>query len=351
LNVVITGGAGFLGQRLARKLLQRGTLCGPTGAQECIDRITLLDVVAATSFEDPRIQVVAGDITDAAVLSRVIDSQTASVFHLAAVVSGQAEKDFELGMRVNLDAARLVLDACRSAGGKPRVLFTSSVAVYGGDLPDTVNDTTALNPRSSYGIQKAIGELLLVDYCRKGFVDGRVARLPTISVRPGRPNQAASSFASGIIREPLNGETAVCPVAGATRLWLLSPRQAIACLIGMHDVSDLALGINRIVNLPGISVSVDEMVAVLLAVGGNEAVSRISWRRDAAVERIVGGWPGAWDVTRALSLGLSADAGFEAIVRAYVEDDLSNPAGSAPRPWPHLEDGSTAQIKAAGATS
>lgn len=322
MNVVITGGAGFLGQRLARKLLQRGTLRGPTGALERIDRITLLDVVAATGFDDQRIQVVAGDIADASVLSGVIDSQTSSVFHLAAVVSGQAEKDFDLGMRVNLDAARLVLDACRSAGSKPRVLFTSSVAVYGGDLPDTVLDTTALNPKSSYGIQKAIGELLLVDYSRKGFVDGRVARLPTISVRPGRPNQAASSFASGIIREPLNGEAAVCPVAGDTRLWLLSPRQAIECLIAVHDLSGEALGINRIVNLPGISVSVDEMVAALRVVGGGDAVKRISWQRDPAVERIVGGWPGAWDVTRARALGLSADASFEAIVRAYVEDDL-----------------------------
>lgn len=322
MNVVITGGAGFLGQRLARKLLQRGTLCGPTGAQEPIDRITLLDVVAATGFDDPRIQVIAGDIADASVLRGAIDSQTSSVFHLAAVVSGQAERDFELGMRVNLDAARLVLDACRSAGRTPRVLFTSSVAVYGGDLPDTVLDTTALNPQSSYGIQKAIGELLLADYSRKGFVDGRVARLPTISVRPGRPNQAASSFASGIIREPLNGEAAVCPVAGDTRLWLLSPRKAIDCLIAVHELSGEALGKNRIVNLPGISVSVDEMVDALRIVGGEEVVQRLSWQRDPAVERIVGGWPGAWDVTRALALGLSADTNFEAIVRAYVEDDL-----------------------------
>lgn len=322
MNVVITGGAGFLGQRLARKLLQRGTLCGPTGAEERIDRITLLDVVAATGFDDPRIQVVAGDIADASVLRGVINSQTSSVFHLAAVVSGQAEKDFELGMRVNLDGARTVLEVCRSAGSKPRVLFTSSVAVYGGDLPDTVLDTTALNPQSSYGVQKAIGELLLVDYSRKGFVDGRVARLPTISVRPGRPNQAASSFASAIIREPLNGEAAVCPVAGDTRLWLLSPRQAIECLIAVHDLSAEAIGLHRIVNLPGLSVSVDQMVAALGTVGGEEAVKRISWQRDSAVERIVGGWPGAWDVTRARALGLSADASFEAIVRAYIEDDL-----------------------------
>ena len=322
MNVVITGGAGFLGQRLAQRLLQRGTLCGPAGTPQRIERITLLDVVAAPQADDPRIHGVVGDIADASVLGRVIDGATLSVFHLAAVVSGQAEKDFDLGMRVNLDAARCVLDACRATASRPRVLFTSSVAVYGGDLPAMVDDTTALNPRSSYGSQKAIGELLLVDYCRKGFVDGRVARLPTISVRPGRPNLAASSFASGIIREPLNGETAVCPVAGATRLWLSSPRKAIEGLIAMYELPDEALGINRIVNLPGISVTVDQMVAALRIVAGDEVAARIAWQRDAAIERIVCSWPGAWDVTRALALGLSGDASFEAIVRAYVEDDL-----------------------------
>ncbi|MBC7431604.1 MAG: SDR family oxidoreductase [Rubritepida sp.] len=321
MNVVITGGAGFLGQRLARRLLQRGTLAGADGGQQRIERITLLDVVEATGFDEARIVVLAGDIADSAVLSRAIDSKTVSVFHLAAVVSGQAERDFELGMRVNLDAARLVLDACRSAGSTPRVLFTSSVAVYGGKLPDVVLDSTALNPQSSYGVQKAIGEMLLSDYSRKGFVDGRVARLPTISVRPGRPNQAASSFASGIIREPLNGEVAVCPVGGETRLWLLSPRQAIESLIAVHDLAPGELGTNRIVNLPGLSVSVDQMVAALRTVGGDTVADRITWTRDPAVERIVGSWPGAWDTRRAEALGLKADESFEAIVRAYVEDD------------------------------
>jgi nucleoside-diphosphate-sugar epimerase len=321
MNIVITGGAGFLGGRLARKLLERGTLAGPDGQQQRIDKIVLLDVVEASGFDDERIEVVAGDIADAAVLAQAIDHNTSSVFHLAAVVSGQAEKDFELGMRVNLDAARLVLEACRATGKVPRVLFTSSVAVYGGELPATVLDTTALNPQSSYGIQKAIGEFLLTDYSRKGFVDGRVARLPTVSVRPGRPNQAASSFASGIIREPLNGEIAVCPVDPATRLWLLSPRQAINSLVAMHDLPAAAFAGSRIVNLPGLSVSVNDMVEALRTVGGDAAVKHINWQRDPLVERIVGSWPGAWDTTRANALGLNADASFEAIVRAYVEDD------------------------------
>lgn len=323
MRVVITGGAGFLGQRLARKLLLRGTLCGPGGAQQRIECITLLDVVAAAGFDDPRVRVIAGDIADPSVLRGAIDGGTSSVFHLAAVVSGQAERDFDLGMRVNLDASRLVLDTCRFAGSKPRVLFTSSVAVFGGELPETVQDTTALNPRSSYGAQKAIGELLLADYSRRGFVDGRVARLPTISVRPGRPNQAASSFASGIIREPLNGEDAICPVGGDTRLWLLSPRRAIECLVAVHDLPGESLGTNRIVNLPGISVTVDQMVSALRVVGGAEAVALIRWQRDAAVERIVGSWPCAWDLTRSAALGLSGDVDFESVVRAYVEDELT----------------------------
>jgi nucleoside-diphosphate-sugar epimerase len=321
MNVVITGGAGFLGQRLARHLLQRGTLADSNSRQQRINRITLLDIVEATGFDDPRIEAVAGDISDPELVSRAIDSDTTSVFHLAAVVSGQAERDFDLGMRVNLDASRLVLEACRKAGNKPRVLFTSSVAVYGGELPATVLDSTQLNPQSSYGVQKAIGELLLGDYSRKGFVDGRVARLPTISVRPGRPNQAASSFASGIIREPLNGENAVCPVAGDTRLWLLSPRQVIQSLVALHDVPSEALGNSRIVNLPGLSVSVSEMVAALRKVAGDAVADRVTWTRDPAIERIVGSWPGSWDITRAASLGLSADASFEAIVRSYIEDE------------------------------
>jgi D-erythronate 2-dehydrogenase len=322
MNVVITGGAGFLGQRLARRLLQQGTLSGAGGQLQPIDKITLVDVVAAPKMDDERIEIVAGDIADAAVLARAINRTTSSVFHLAAVVSGQAEADFELGMRVNIDAARLVLEACRAAGCVPRVLFTSSVAVYGGNLPSQVLDTTALNPQSSYGIQKAIGELLLTDFSRKGFVDGRVARLPTISVRPGRPNKAASSFASGIIREPLNGESAICPVAGDTRLWLLSPRQAIESLVTLHDLPAEAFGTSRVVNLPGVSVTVNEMVATLEEVAGDQAVQHLVWQRDSAVERIVSSWPGSWDITRASALGLKADASFEAIVRAYIEDDL-----------------------------
>ena len=328
MKVVITGGAGFLGRRLAAKLLDLGTLTGSDGKTQRIDEIALVDIVPAAGFDDARIRSVSGDIADPTLLARVIDAETCSVFHLAAVVSGQAEADFDLGMRVNLDATRLLLDTCRAVGHRPRVVFTSSVAVYGGALPEVVLDTTALNPQSSYGAQKAIGELLVSDYSRKGFVDGRVLRLPTISVRPGRPNQAASSFASGIVREPLNGEESVCPVAPDTRVWLLSPRRAIENLVRGHEVAADALGASRAVNLPGMSVTAREMVSALERVAGTDPVQRIRWERDAAIERIVGSWPGAWDTAKARALGFTGDDDFDGIVRAYIEDDLKRRASA-----------------------
>lgn len=321
MKILITGGAGFLGQRLARKLLERGTLSLEGGKPQTITQIDLLDVVKA-DLQDPRIRSLEGDIADPAVLRQAIDTETRAIFHLAAIVSGQAEADFDLGMRINLDASRALLETCRALGHKPRVIFTSSVAVYGGNLPDTVRDDTALNPQSSYGTQKAIAELLLADYTRRGFVDGRVLRLPTISVRPGRPNAAASSFASGIIREPLNGEPAVCPVGADTRLWLLSPRGAIQALIAGCELDADAMADRAPINLPGVSVTAAEMAQALREVAGDEVADRISWQADARVERIVGSWPGRWDTSRATRLGLTGDGSFADIVRAYMADDL-----------------------------
>jgi nucleoside-diphosphate-sugar epimerase len=327
MNVLITGGAGFLGQRLARQLLARGELSDSQGRVQRIDRLVLVDVVPANDFGDERVRVVTGDIADGALLRQAIDTDTSSIFHLAAIVSGQAEADFDLGMRINLDATRVLLDISRELGHKPKIVFTSSVAVYGGRLPDVVRDDTALNPRSSYGTQKAIGELLVNDYSRRGFIDGRVLRLPTISVRPGKPNKAASSFASGVIREPLNGESTVVPVAEDAKLWLLSPRAAIDSLIAGHELQAEALGDSRTVNLPGLSVSVADMVDALGKVAGPEPVSRISFVPDPAVERIVNSWPAAWDVTRAKALGLSADPDFESVVRAYIDETADARSG------------------------
>ncbi|WP_447578877.1 D-erythronate dehydrogenase [Achromobacter kerstersii] len=323
MKILITGGAGFLGPRLARKLLEQGSLTLDAIGPQPITQIDLLDVVKTDAFTDPRVHSLVGDIADPAVLRQAIDKNTRAIFHLAAIVSGQAEADFDLGMRINLDASRALLETCRALGHQPRVIFTSSVAVYGGALPDTVQDDTALNPQSSYGTQKAIAELLLADYTRRGFVDGRVLRLPTISVRPGRPNAAASSFASGIIREPLNGEPAVCPVGADTRLWLLSPRGAIQALIAGCELPAEAVADRAPINLPGVSVSVAEMAQALREVAGDAVADRITWQRDERVERIVGSWPGRWDTTRAARLGLAGDKDFADIIRAYMADDLT----------------------------
>jgi nucleoside-diphosphate-sugar epimerase len=324
MHIVITGGAGFLGRRLAHTLLQRGTLVGPGGAEEPVDTVTVLDVVTPEPAisTDPRLRVATGDITDRATLAQVIDERTTSVFHFAAVVSAAAEADFDLGMRINLHGTLAVLEACRALPRPPRLLFTSSIASFGGPLPAVVDETIPQTPENSYGTQKAIGELLVSDYSRKGFVDGRAVRLPTIVVRPGRPNRAASSFASSIIREPLTGLEAVCPVAPETRLAILSPRQAIEAFILAHNLPTAAFEYTRSILVPGLSVQVSEMVAALQHVAGAEAVQRIRWQPDTEIQRIISSWPGAFTSQRALQLGFQADASMEAIVQAFVEDDL-----------------------------
>jgi D-erythronate 2-dehydrogenase len=322
MKVLITGGAGFLGRRLAAKLLERGTLKDADGKHRTIEQIVLIDIAQAAPLADKRVLPLVGDISDPDFLSSVIDADTDSIFHLAAIVSGQAEADFELGMRINVDASRRLLDLCRTLGHRPKFVFASSVAVYGGDLPSTVLDTTALTPQSSYGTQKAVIELFVNDYTRKGFIDGRVLRLPTISVRPGRPNAAASSFASGIIREPLNGETAICPVNADARLWLLSPQTVIESLTFAHDLDAAAFGADRNVNLPGLSLTVGDMVAALEKIAGPEVVKRIKWESDPRIERLVSTWPGQLDTLKAHALGFPRDESFELVIRQHIRDEL-----------------------------
>jgi len=321
MHVVITGGAGFIGKKLARALLDRGALETASGRQT-IDRLTLFDVAHAEGLPaDPRLASVAGDITQPAEVRQVIEG-AGGVFHLAAIVSANAEEDFNLGIRVNLEGTRNVLEACRAQARPPRLVFASSVAVYGGDMPEVLDDRTILTPQTSYGAQKAIGELLLNDYSRKGFVDGRALRLPTIVVRPGRPNRAASTFASSIIREPLAGEAAVCPVGRDAAMYILSPRRVIAALIRAFELPAEAFGATRMLTLPGITVSIGAMVDALEEVAGAKVAQRVKWEPDATIQKIVAGWPPRFDARRARAMGFEADASFADIVRAHIEDEL-----------------------------
>jgi nucleoside-diphosphate-sugar epimerase len=322
MRIVITGGAGFLGLRLARALLERGTLTDSRGTVRRIVEIVLLDVAPAPDLGDRRATQIVGDLADPAVIERAVASDTASVFHLAAVVSGQAEADFDIGMRVNLDATRLLLERCRRLTAPPKFVFASSLAVFGGPLPDPVPDDAPITPQSSYGTQKAIGEYLVYDMTRKGFVDGRSLRLPTVTVRPGKPNKAASSFASGIIREPLAGVDAPCPVAPTTRMWVTSPRTVVANIVAGHEAPASAFGHTRSVNVPGILVGVGDMVAALRKVAGDAVADRVKWQFDPAIDRIVSTWPANFAPKLGPALGMKADADFEGIVRAYLADEL-----------------------------
>jgi nucleoside-diphosphate-sugar epimerase len=318
MRIVITGGAGFLGLRLARAVLERRRLTDARGVGREIREIVLLDVAPAPDLGDARVTAVAGDLADPAVIERVVTAGTDSVFHLAAVVSGQAEADFDIGMRVNLDATRLLLERCRKLAAPPKFVFASSLAVFGGPLPDPVRDDSPITPQSSYGTQKAIAELLVYDMSRKGMIDGRSLRLPTVTVRPGKPNKAASSFASGIIREPLAGVDAPCPVAPTTRMWVTSPRAVVANIVAGHEAPASAFGHTRSVNVPGILVGVGDMVAALRKVAGDAVADRVKWQFDPAIDRIVSTWPANFAPVLGPALGMRGDTDFESIVRAYI---------------------------------
>jgi nucleoside-diphosphate-sugar epimerase len=326
VKVVITGGTGFIGLTLARRIQALGRLTGPSGKAAPVDEILLFDVVAPAARPlglDNRVKIVAGQIAERDQVAALIDRDDVSVFHLASVVSGEGEQDFDLAMRVNLDGTRHLLEACRARGSRPRLVFTSSIAVFGGDgMPSTVGDAVKQTPQTTYGVTKAIGELLVNDYSRKGFLDGRSARLPTVIVRPGKPNKAASSFASGVFREPLNGVDCILPVAETAVMPVLGYRTTVENLIRLHELDGAKMGNDRAVSLPSLDVTVAEMIASLKRVAGNRHLGEIRVERDPFIERIVAGWPVASDSTRARALGLVADESLDPIVRGYIEDFL-----------------------------
>lgn len=294
MRVLILGAAGMIGRKLAERLRES-------------EELILADAATGQDLADPAL----------------VETRPDVIFHLAAVLSGEAEADFDKGYRVNVDGTRSLFEAIRAAGYGPRVVFASSIAVFGPPLPDPIGDDHAPTPATSYGTQKAIAELLLNDYSRRGFFDGIGIRLPTICVRPSAPNRAASSFFSSIIREPLNGEEAVLPVPESTRHWFASPRAAVDFLVRAAELDTAALGTRRCLTMPGVSATVGEQIEALRAVGGDEAVARIRREPDETIARIVSGWPGNFDTRRAHELGFRAEQNFEEIVRVYVEDELA----------------------------
>ena len=323
MHIVITGGAGFIGKKLAIALLSKGNieLSGAKSAQ--LDKVTLFDVVEAEGLpKDPRLVTIAGDIADQRQIADLITDDVDAVYHLAAIVSANAEADFDLGMAVNLDGTRHLLEACRRLGTNPRLVFASSVAVYGGNMPDIGYDDMLSNPQTSYGAQKAASELLVNDYSRKGFVDGRALRLPTIVVRPGKPNKAASTFASSIIREPLAGQEAICPVSPDSVMYILSPRRVVEAFQHALALPGDAFGPARMLTLPGISVSIGEVAKALGDIAGSHVAERIQWRPDDHIQKIVSGWLPAFDAKRARDMGFQADQTIGEIIQAHIEDEL-----------------------------
>lgn len=322
MRVIITGGAGFLGRKLARAILERGALAGADGAPVPVSELALFDNVPPDDLGG-RAEAVTGDIGDAVAVRDLVGGDAASVFHLAAIVSAGAEEDFELGYRVNLDGTRHLLEACRGLANPPRFVFASSIAVYGGDLPETIEDETPPLPQTSYGIQKLVGEQLIHDYTRKGHIDGRALRLPTIMVRPA-PNRAASTWASSIIREPLQGRDYDCPVEPQVAMACLSHRRTVEAFLAAHDLPGERLGLRRTLLLSGLRATAADMADAVARNAGNRRTGAIRWKPDPAIMRIVGGWPGEARGARAEALGIVPDGSIDEIVRGFIADDLAD---------------------------
>lgn len=327
MNILITGGCGFLGARLARTLLRSPTLSPAGGAAQPIEAVTLVDRMPppADLASHARVCFIQDDVGELASRGMLPLAESQVVFHLAAAVSGECEADFDLGMRSNLDATRALLEGCRRAGHAPVFVFSSSVAVFGDTpeqpLPEVVDDRTLPTPQNSYGIQKFIGEQLVTDYARKGFVEGRSVRLMTVSVRPGRPNGAASSFLSGILREPLAGKRALCPVPPETAVALASPSNTVLGILRAATARTDEWGARTAVNLPALRTTVREMAQALERIAGPAATALIDWAPDPQIAQIVTSWPSRIRAARAQGLGLAADPDFDAVLREYVQEN------------------------------
>jgi len=322
MHILITGAAGMIGRKLIARLIGAGVL-----NNKPIEKLTLLDVNAPqkpAAFAG-RVETVGGDIADPAIARVAIAGRPDVIFHLAAIVSGEAELDFEKGMHVNFDGSRALFEAVRAADDdyRPRVVFTSSIAVFGAPFPEAIPDDFALTPLTSYGAQKVMVEQMLADYTRRGFLDGIGIRLPNIAVRPGRPNKAASGFFSSIIREPLNGEEAVLPVEDTVRGWHASPRAAVSFLIHAAGLDAKEIGPRVNLTMPGVCCTVAEQIAALRRAAGDKVAARIRRESDPLIMRIVAGWPSRFDARRALALGFKAEASFDEIVRVHIDDELS----------------------------
>jgi nucleoside-diphosphate-sugar epimerase len=311
VKILVTGAAGFLGRRVIAALL------GQSDAP--VTRVIAADLTRYP-IADPRVDPRVGAVEDESFVRSLVERDVDVVYHLAAALSGQSEAEFEVGMRVNIDGTRRLLEACRLSARPPRVVFSSTIAALGGPLPAVVPETQMVEPESSYGAEKAICELLVSEYSRRGFVDGVSCRVPTVAIRPGKPNSALSSFVSGIVREPLAGVDAICPVPLETRVWISSPDAATRNLVHAGRVAAASLGGRRTVNLPGLSVTPREMLDSLERLAGRDVRARVRVEVDPRTARIVGTWPGAFDVTRALSLGFTADRDIDAVIRQFMAE-------------------------------
>jgi nucleoside-diphosphate-sugar epimerase len=327
MHILITGAAGMIGRKLVARLVASGALNGKP-----IEKLTLIDVSAPQKPQGftGAVESSAADIADAAAARAAIAGRPDVIFHLAAVVSGEAELDFEKGVHVNLEGSRALIEAIRAAGDgyRPRLVFTSSIAVFGAPFPDAIADDFHLTPLTSYGTQKAIVELLLADYTRRGFLDAIGIRLPSIVVRPGRPNKAASGFFSSIIREPLNGEEAVLPVEDSVLHWHASPRAAVGFLVHAAGVDREKLGPRVNLTMPGVCCTVAEQIAALRRIAGDKVAARIRREPDPLVARIVAGWPSRFDPRRALALGFQAETSFDEIIHVHIADELGGKIAS-----------------------